>query len=412
MKTALRVIAFAAILMASQAFAADPIRIGFSMALTGGGASNGKVALLAMKIWEDDVNAKGGLLGRPVKLVYYDDQSQPSNVPGIYTKLIDVDKVELIVGPYSTVMTAPAMPIVMAHNMVLVSLTSLNVNAQFHYGKYFAMIQTGPDTTIVFSRGYFNAAMAQTPKPQSVAIAASDQEFSKNAADGARANAKAAGLKILYDKSYPPTTTDFSPIVRAIQATEPDILYIASYPQDSVGMLRAISEIGFKPKVLGGAMVGLNNVSIKMQLGPLLNGIVGYENWLPVKPLIFPGVMEMLKKYQAKASAEGVDPLGYNTATSAYAYLQVIAEGVAGAQNLDQNKIADYLHSHELHTVLGDFRYGPDGEWSKPRFITVQYRNITGKTLDQFTDPSKVAIIDPPEYQTGDMIYPYAAAVK
>jgi branched-chain amino acid transport system substrate-binding protein len=412
MKTALRVIACAAILMASQAFAADPIRIGFSMALTGGGASNGKVALLAMKIWEDDINAKGGLLGRPVKLVYYDDQSQPSNVPGIYTKLIDVDKVELIVGPYSTVMTAPAMPIVMAHNMVLVSLTALNVNGQFHYGKYFSMIQTGPDTTIVFSRGYFNAAMAQTPKPQSVAIAASDQEFSKNAADGARANAKSAGLKIIYDKSYPPTTTDFSPIVRAIQATEPDILYIASYPQDSVGMLRAISEIGFKPKVLGGAMVGLNNVSIKMQLGPLLNGIVGYENWLPVKPLIFPGVLEMLKKYQAKAQAEGVDPLGYNTATSAYAYLQVIAEGVAGAQSLDQDKIADYLHSHELHTVMGDYRYGPDGEWSKPRFITVQYRNITGKTLEQFTDPNKVAIIDPPEYKTGDMIYPYAAAVK
>jgi branched-chain amino acid transport system substrate-binding protein len=164
--------------------------------------------------------------------------------------------------------------------------------------------------------------------------------------------------------------------------------------------------------VLGGAMVGLNNVSIKMQLGPLLNGIVGYENWLPVKPLIFPGVLEMLKKYQAKAQAEGVDPLGYNTATAAYAYLQVIAEGVAGAQSLDQDKIADYLHSHELHTVMGDYRYGPDGEWSKPRFITVQYRNITGKTLDQFTDPNKVAIIDPPEYKTGDMIYPYAAAVK
>ena len=412
MKFLLRGLACLALFVASAAFAEEPIRIGFSMALTGGAASNGKVALLAMKIWEEDVNAQGGLLGRPVKLVYYDDQSQPSNVPGIYTKLLEVDKVDLVAGPYSTVMTAPAMPIVMGRNMVLVSLTALNVNAQFHYPKYFAMVQTGPDTTLAFSRGFFNAASAQNPKPGTVAIAASDQEFSKTAADGARANAGKAGFKIVYDKAYPPTTTDFSPIVRAIQATEPDILYIASYPQDSVGMLRAISEVGFKPKMLGGAMVGLNNVSIKMQLGPLLNGIVGYENWLPVKPLMFPGVMEMLKKYQERAKGEGVDPLGYNTATSAYAYLQVLAEGVTGSKSLDQDKIAQYLHNNELHTVMGDFRYGADGEWSKARFITVQYRNIDGKTLDQFTDPNKIAIVDPPSFKTGDLIYPYAAAVK
>ena len=128
---------------------ADPIRIGFSMALTGSAAANGKVAIIAMKIWQDDINAKGGLLGRPVELDYYDDQSNPGNVPGIYTKLLDVDKVELIVGPYSTVMTAPAMPIVMQHNMVIVSLTALNINEQFHYPRYFAMIQTGPHPTLV-----------------------------------------------------------------------------------------------------------------------------------------------------------------------------------------------------------------------------------------------------------------------
>ena len=404
---------FSASLAASSlARAAEPIRIGFSMALTGGGASNGKVALIAMKIWEADTNAKGGLLGRPVQLVYYDDQTNPANVPGIYGKLLDVDKVDLIVGPYSTVMTAPAMPIVMQHNMVMVSLTSLNINEQFHHPRYFAMIQTGDHPTLVFSRGFFAVALAQSPKPQSVAIAASDQEFSKNASDGARENAHAAGLKIVYDKSYPPSTTDYSPIVRAVQATNPDIFFIASYPPDSVGLLRAISEIGFKPKVLGGAMVGLNNVSLKMQLGPLLNGVVGYENWLPLPTLKFTGVMEMLQKYQAQAASAGVDPLGYNTATEAYAYIQVLGEGVAGANSLDQDKIADWLHKNELDTVLGKFRYGADGEWSQSRFLTVQYRNITGKTLDQFTDPAKVAVVDPPALKTGDLIYPYEAAVK
>src|SRR4051795_12275742 len=94
----------------------QPIRIGFGMGLTGGLASAGKAALLAMKIWEEEINAKGGLLGRPVKLVYYDDQSQPSPVPAIYTKLLDVDKVDLILGPYATVPAAAAMPVAMQKN--------------------------------------------------------------------------------------------------------------------------------------------------------------------------------------------------------------------------------------------------------------------------------------------------------
>src|SRR6267378_157285 len=110
-----------------------PIRIGYSMALTGGLAPNGKSALLAQKIWEQDVNAKGGLLGRPVKLIYYDDQSNPATVPGIYTKLLDVDKVELIIGGYGTNMLAPAMPVVMQKNRVFIGLLGLGVNSEFNY---------------------------------------------------------------------------------------------------------------------------------------------------------------------------------------------------------------------------------------------------------------------------------------
>jgi branched-chain amino acid transport system substrate-binding protein len=105
----------------------QPIKIGFSMAMTGGLAANGKSALLAQKLWEEDVNAKGGLLGRPVKLVYYDDQSNPSTVPGIYTKLLDVDKVDLIIGAYATAQIAPAMPIVVQRNKVFITLPSSSI---------------------------------------------------------------------------------------------------------------------------------------------------------------------------------------------------------------------------------------------------------------------------------------------
>src|SRR5215471_7709764 len=149
--------------------AADPIKIGFGMALTGPLAANGKMSLLAMEIWRDDVNAKGGLLGRPVKLIHYDDQTSPATVPGIYTKLLDVDKVDLIIGGYGTNMLAPAMPVVVQKKKMLIGLFGLAVNSEFHYPNYFAMIPSGPAPKTAFTKGFFDTAMAQDPKPQTVA---------------------------------------------------------------------------------------------------------------------------------------------------------------------------------------------------------------------------------------------------
>src|SRR5262247_3341779 len=144
----------------------QPITIGFSMAMTGGLGPNGKSALLAQKIWEEDINAKGGLIGRPVKLVYYDDQSNPSTVPGIYTKLLDVDKVDLVVGGYATAMLAPAMPVIMQHKKVFIGLLGLAVNSEFNYPNYFVMIPSGPDAKTAFTRGFFDVALTQNPRPQ------------------------------------------------------------------------------------------------------------------------------------------------------------------------------------------------------------------------------------------------------
>jgi branched-chain amino acid transport system substrate-binding protein len=402
--------ALASSLIAAPAQAADPIRIGFGMALTGGLAGNGKSALLAMQIWESDTNAKGGLLGRPVKLVYYDDQSSPATVPGIYTKLLDVDKVELVVGGYATNQLAPAMPIIMQHNMTFIGLLGLAVNSQFKYPKYFAMIPGGPDPKLAISKDFFAAAMAQNPKPETVAIVAADAEFSRNAADGARANAKALGLKIVYDKSYPPPTTDFTPIVRAIQATNPDIVFVGSYPPDSVGMIRAATEIGLKTKMFGGGMVGLQNTAIKTQLGPALNGIVNYDFWLPVPKMQFPGVEDLIKKYQAKAPAEGVDPLGYYMVPWAYADLQVLGQAVEATKGLDQDKLGAYIRATTFKTVLGDVKFGEGGEWAESRIIFVQFRGIKGTDVEQFRDTSHQVVVAPAEYKSGDVIYPYTTA--
>ncbi len=148
----------------AQAPSGQPITIGFGMALTGPLAANGKQALLGAKIWEETINKKGGLLGRPVKLVYYDDQSNPSTVPGIYTKLLDVDKVDLVTGPYATAMIAPAMPVVMQKGKVFIGLFGLAVNSEFNYPKYFAMIPSGPETKPSFTKGLLRGRRAAEPE--------------------------------------------------------------------------------------------------------------------------------------------------------------------------------------------------------------------------------------------------------
>jgi branched-chain amino acid transport system substrate-binding protein len=387
-----------------------PITIGFSMAMTGGLGPNGKSALLAQKIWEEDVNAKGGLLGRPVKLVYYDDQSNPATVPGIYTKLLDVDKVDLVIGGYATAMLAPAMPVIMRKGKVFIGLLGLAVNSEFNYPKYFVMIPSGPDPKPSFTKGFFEMAMAQNPKPTTVAIVAADQEFSKNASDGARDNAKAAKLRIVYDKSYPPSTTDYAPIVRAIAATNPDIVVVCSYPPDSVGIVRAVNEIGFKPKLIGGGMVGPQNASMKAALGPLLNGFVNYDFWLPVPKMNFPGVADMMKKYQDRAAAEGVDPLGYYMAPQAYAQMQVLQQAVEATKSLNDDKLAEHIRATTFKTVLGDVKFGKGGEWAESRVLQVQFQNVKGNDPAQFKDMSTQVVVDPPAYASGKLIYPYDKA--
>ncbi len=395
---------------AAQAPSGQPITIGFGMALTGPLAANGKMSLVAMKIWEEDVNAKGGLLGRPVKLVYYDDQSSPATVPNIYTKLLDVDKVDFAVSPYASTQIAPAMPIMMQKKRLYISLFGTGINDEFNYDKYFSMLPTGPTPKPSFTTGFFKVAMAQIPKPQTIAIAAADAEFGRNACEGARENAKAAGLKILYDKNYPPTTADFAPIVRAVQATNPDIFLVCSYPLDSVGLVKAVNEIGFKPKMWGGAMVGLQATVFKTQLGPLLNGIVNYETWIPAPTMQFEGSMELLKKYQARAAAEGVDPLGYYMPVWAYAYLQVLGDAITATKSLDDNKLADYIRKTTFKTVVGDVKFGAKGEWAEERMLLIQFQNIKNNSIDAFRDLSTEVILYPPQYKSGNVIYPYDKA--
>jgi branched-chain amino acid transport system substrate-binding protein len=302
------------------------------------------------------------------------------------------------------------MPVVIQHNRTFLSLFGLAVNAQFHYPRYFTITPTGPDAPIAVTKPFFEVAAAQTPKPKTLAIVAADAEYPRAASAGVREDAKTFGLQIVYDKTYPPTTTDYTPILQAVKAAHPDAVFVASYPLDTVGIVRAANEVGLDTKIFGGGMVGLQTTSIKTELGPMLNGIVNYDFWLPAPTMRFPGVMDFLKKYQARAKKEGVDPLGYYLGPWGYTYMQVLGEAVAGCKCLDQNKLADYLRSHTFKTVMGDIAFGPDGELSQPRALMVQFQHVKGNDLDQFKGGKNPIIVWPKKYQDGKVIYPYNAA--
>src|SRR6516165_8438855 len=214
---------------AAAASAQEPLKIGFSVSLTGGLASSGKAHLLSKQIWVEEANAKGGLLGRPVKLVYYDDQSNAATVPGIYAKLIDVDKIDIVMGAATNLIVA-AMPMIMERKKMIMVLLALGSNAEFKYPRYFQSAPFGPDPKGVLSNAFFAVAKSLNPAPRTVALVGTDAEFSNNVLVGARANTQKLGLQVVYDRSYPPATVDYAPIVRAIQATNPDVVLLASYP--------------------------------------------------------------------------------------------------------------------------------------------------------------------------------------
>lgn len=395
------------ILWAPQAQAADPIKIGFSASLSGALASSGKANLLAQQIWAEEINAKGGLLGRPVQLVFYDDQTNASIIPGIYAKMIDIDKVDLLMGAATNLIVA-AMPLIMQRHKMVMVLVALGSNDEFKYPRYFQTAAWGPDAKGVIGNAFFEVAKTISPRPKTVAIVGADAEFSNNVMIGARAIAKKEGFNIVYDRTYPPATVDYTPIVRSIQATNPDLVFVASYPLDSVGMVRAATELGLKTQLFGGGMVGMQYAVFMRQLGDKLNRVVNYHLYVPSPKMKFPGIEEFLKTYQARAPQQGTDPLGFYQPPFAYAAMQVLEQAVKATGSLDDGKLADYIHKSAFNTIVGEVRFDEKGEWAKPRLLMVQFQNVQGGNLDQYMTSGKQVILYPPEYKDGELQQPFA----
>jgi branched-chain amino acid transport system substrate-binding protein len=398
---------FSGTLVPNGLAAEKPLRIGFSMALSGGLAAAGKAALLSMQICAEDFNKKGGVLGRPVELVYYDDHSKPADVPGIYTKLITVDKVDFVLSPYATAPMAAAMPIVMKHKLVFISLFGLAINKAFNYKYYFGIMPAGPEPYIGWSEGFFEIASQQKPKPKTVALLGEDHEYGVNGQIGAEENAKKFGMKVIYKKLYPPATVDCTPLMRAIKAVNPDIVWFSTYPGGTVCTIKAAKEVGLKPKMIGGGWVGAQYTSIQTSLGPDMNGTIFYHMWVPAPTLKFPGIEEFLKKYQAQAGKEGLDPLGYYLPPWGYAYLQVLLQAIEASKSTEQETVGEYIRNNWFETVVGRLKFAPNGEWWQSRMFQVQVQGVKSHDVSEFAKEGTFVVLSPKKWASGKIIYPF-----
>jgi branched-chain amino acid transport system substrate-binding protein len=385
-----------------------PIRIGMSMPQTGGLAGGGKPSLLGIEIWRDDINAKGGLLGRKIELVVYDDKSSAAETPALYSKLIDVDKVDLLFAPYATVPTAPIMPLVKQRGLLLMGNFSFQVNRTVKHDMWFNNAPWGPADS--WATGFLG--IGQKAGGKSVALLSADQEFAQNLVRTARDVAKKMNLNVVFDQSYPPSTAEFSGIIRALGAAKPDIVYVASYPPDSAAIMRAVNEIGVgdSVKLFGGAMVGLQFGTVMESMGSLLNGVVNYNTWLPEPSMNFPGTKEFFEKYDKRAVQAKVDPLGFYIAPYGYAMGQMIDQAVTATKSLDQKGIAKYLHANTMQTIVGPITFAEDGEWKESQTVEAQFRGIKDKDMDQFRQPGKQVILFPDHLKTGELVTPFEAA--
>jgi branched-chain amino acid transport system substrate-binding protein len=397
-------------LVSGAAAQQPPIKIGMSMAQTGGLAAGGKASLLGTEIWRDDINARGGLLGRKVELVVYDDKSSASETPAIYSKLLDVDKVDLLFSPYATVPTAPIMPLVKQRGMVLIGNFSFQVNSKVGHDMWFNVAPWGPADS--WASAFLD--IGQKAGGKTVALLTADQEFAQNLVTTAREVATRRNMPIVFDQAYPPNTVEFSGIIRSLKAAKPDIVYVASYPPDSAGILRAINEIGIgdNVKLFGGGMVGLQFGPIMENMGSLLNGVVNFNTWLPEPSMYYDGTKAFFDTYSKRATEAKVDPLGYYLAPFGYAEGQLIEAAVKATGSLDQKAIAKYLHENEVQTIVGPISFAADGERKVTATLQAQFQGIIDKNMDQFKKPGKQVILFPEKLKSGEFVTPFEAARK
>jgi branched-chain amino acid transport system substrate-binding protein len=366
--TALAVALALAVGGAVVASAEGPIRIGASLSLTGTYAKLGKNQHEGYQLCEKDLNAKGGLLGRKVQFVVYDDQSMPATAVRLYEKLITEDKVDAIMGPYSSPVTEAAVNVTEKYKKVMVAPLAATTSI-FKKGRKYIFMVISP------AEGYLEGLvdMAARRGLKTVAVVNEDTLFSKAAASGAVELAKKKGMQVVFTEAYPKGNTDFSALLTKLKAASPDVLAAATYFDDAVALTRQMKELNVNPKMYG-VTVGGDLPEFYDTLKQNAEYIYGATQWEPTLP--YPGNQEWFDTYKKEF---GHEP-SYHSAAG-YAGCVIYAEAVKRANSLDGDKVRDQLLKLETRTIFGDYKVDPDGFQVAHKMVTFQWQKEKKATV-------------------------------
>jgi len=363
--------------------AQGPVRIGASLSLTGTYAKLGKNQHEGYQLCLKDLNAKGGLLGRKLELVVYDDQSMPPTGVRLYEKLITEDKVDVVMGPYSSPITEAVVNVTEKYKKIMVTplAATTSIFRKEPRRKYIFMILSPAE---VYLEGLIDMAAKRGLK--TVAVVNEDTLFSKAAAAGAVELAKKKGMQVVFQEAYPKGNTDFSALLTKIKATNADVLAGATYFDDAVALTRQMKELNVNPKMYG-VTVGGDLPEFYDTLKGNAEYIYGATQWEPV--LNYPGNKEFYEAYKTEFKH---DP-SYHSAAG-YAGCLIYAEGVKRAASLDADKVREQLLKLEMRTMFGDYKVDQDGFQLAHKMVTFQWQK------------EKKAVVWPDDLAQGKILFP------
>lgn len=374
----------------------EPILIGATKSLSGKYAKNGQMAVNAIHMWQDEVNAEGGLLGRPVKVKVYDDQSDPSRAVGLYQKLITQNHADLIIGPYSSGITFPTTVIAEKYKKIF----GVTGNSPQIYNRGLDYVfSSSRGLTPTYSRGAFTYwdTLPKETRPKKIGFLYEDTLFPKGIVNGAKKFAERRDMEVVAELKYEKATTNYRPLVSKVQDAGATMIVTGTYFPDSVGILRAMKELDYSPKLVW-MSVGPTMPDFGESLGKAAIGVLGGTHWSPkVKT---PGSEKFTEKYKERFG----DIPDYHPARP-YSWLKVLEKAIRETGTLDDTKLKNYIASHEFTTILGKRNWGElEGEkWiqANPQMFQLQWQPTeNGEGVD-------TQIIYPGEFKSSDPIYPF-----
>jgi branched-chain amino acid transport system substrate-binding protein len=355
----------------NEAAAKPPIKIGISLPLTGNFSEPGTAAMRGYKIWQKLVNNRGGLLGRKVQLIILDDASNQNTVVADYTRLITEEKVDLLLGTFSSLLNLPASAVAERFKMVYVEPAGGSprmFNRGFEY-LFFAQQATAPHQGDRFSK--WVRTLPASKRPKTAAYPTQDDPFTKPVIDGIRTKLEAAGIRTVYSKVYAPDTTDFDTIANGIKASGADMVAEGAVFDDGVGIIRSFKKLGYNPKILFETSAPSESVLFSRAIGiKNTEGIFYAVSWSPkAKGKKYPQNQPFLRAY--KKAYKGAIPA--EDAADAFAAAQVLETAVRKVRKIDQEKLKDYLHGHPVRTILGPLSWDKTGA-PRQAFLLAQWQ--------------------------------------